>query len=95
MTITVTVRNGNREPLPGARVTLSTGGGKFLAKADTPFDPKARLHAPYTAEGTTDKNGQFTTWWVVNPAAASYELRIEVSKRGYIGTQAKETIQIK
>jgi hypothetical protein len=95
MTITVTVRDGDRKLLSGAKVSLSTGGGKFLAKADTPFDPKGRLHAPYSAEGTTDQKGQFTTWWVVNPAAGRYGLRIEVSKEGHNSSQSNEVIQIK
>src|SRR5262249_17391509 len=62
-TITVTVRAGDRSLLSGAKVTLSAGGGKFLPKADTPFDPKDRLHGPFSATGTTNDKGQFTTWW--------------------------------
>jgi hypothetical protein len=94
-TITVTARAGDRSLLPGAKVTISVGGGKFLPKADTQFDPKARLQGPFSATGTTNEKGQFTTWWVCNPAASGYALGIEASKEGYTGGKAKHTISIK
>jgi hypothetical protein len=94
-TITVTVRAGDRSLLPGAKVTISAGGGKFLPKADTPFDPKDRLHAPYSATGTSDEKGKFTTWWVVNPAAAGYVLNINASKQGFTTARAEHRIPIK
>jgi hypothetical protein len=94
-TITVTVRDGDRSLLSGAKVTISAGGGKFLPKADTQFDPKGRLQEPYSATGTTNDKGQFTTWWVCNPAAPGYGLGIEASKEGYTGGKAEHTIRIK
>jgi hypothetical protein len=94
-TITVTVRAGDGSPQANARVTVSSGGGRFLPKADEPFDSKARLHGPYSATGTTDEKGQFTTWWVCNPAAAGYVLGIEASKEGYTSGKAHWTIRIK
>jgi len=94
-TLTVTVRAGDRSVLPGAKVTISAGGGKFLPKADTPFDPKDRLHGPYSATGATDQKGQFTTWWVVNPATRGYVLDVEASKEGYSGGKTTYTIRIK
>ena len=94
-TITVTVRAGDRSLLSGAKVTISAGGGKFLPKADAPFDPKDRLHGPFSATGTTNDQGQWTTWWVCNPAASGYALGIEASKEGYVGGRAKHVIPIK
>src|SRR5262245_1130992 len=94
-TITVTVRAGDRSLLPGAKVTISAGGGRFLPKADTPFDPKARLQGPFSATGTTNDKGQFTTWWVCNPAAPAYVLNVEASKEGYTSGKARHTIPIK
>jgi hypothetical protein len=94
-TITVTVRAGDRSLLSGAKVTVSAGGGKFLPKSDTPFDPKDRLHGPFSAKGTANEKGQFTTWWVCNPAATGYVLRIEVSKEGYTSSKAEHAIPIK
>jgi hypothetical protein len=94
-TITVTVRTGDNRLLPGAKVTIAAGGGRFLAAADTPFDPKSRLHEPYSATGTTDKEGQFMTWWVVNPAAAGYQFSIEATREGYTGSKATLLIKTK
>jgi hypothetical protein len=94
-TITVTVRAGDRSLLPGAKVTIKAGDGKFLPKADTPFDPKDRLHEPYSATGTTDEKGNFTTWWVCNPAAAGYAMNIEASKEGHTSGKTEQIIKIK
>jgi hypothetical protein len=94
-TITVTVRAGDGSPLANARVAVSSGGGRFLPKADEPFDPKDRLHGPYKATGTTDEKGRFTTWWVCNPAAPGYVLGIEATKEGYTSGKAHWTIRIK
>jgi WD40 repeat protein len=94
-TITVTVRAGDRSLMPGAKVTISAGGGKFLPKADSPFDPKDRLHGPFSATGTTNEQGQWTTWWVCNPAASGYVLGIEASKEGHTSGKAKHVIPIK
>ena len=94
-TITVTVRAGDRSLLPGAKVTVGAGGGKFLPKADAAFDRKDRLHGPYSASGTSDDKGRFTTWWVVNPAAAGYGLSATASKEGYRSGKAEYTIRIK
>lgn len=94
-TITVIVRDGDGKLLPGANVRIGAGGGKFLPAADTPFDPKDRLHGPYSATGTTDQTGQFTTWWVVNPAAGAYRLDFEASKEGYTGGKTTHLIEIK
>jgi hypothetical protein len=92
--ITVTVRTADGGFLANAKVSITAGGGKFLPKADTPFDPKGRLHSPYSATGTTDDKGQFTTWWVCNPAASGYVLNIEVSSEGYINGKSNYTIHV-
>jgi hypothetical protein len=94
-TVTVTVRAGDRSLLQGAKVTVSAGGGKFLPKSDTPFNPKERLQGPYSATGTTDEKGQFTTWWVCNPGAAGYTLGVEASKESHTTGKAEWTIQVK
>ena len=93
-TITVKVRGGDYAALQGANVSVAAGGGKFLPTADTPFDPSERLHSPYSATGTTGKTGEFTTWWVVNPAAPAYNLGINVSKVGYISAKTDLLIKI-
>jgi hypothetical protein len=94
-TLTVTVRAGDRSLLPGAKVMITAGGGKFLATANEPFDPKERLHSPYSATGLSNARGQFTTWWVVNPAAPGYGLSIDASKEGFTAVRVKHTIRIK
>jgi hypothetical protein len=95
MTITVTVRAGDRSLLPGARVSISAGGGRFLPKADSRFDPKDRLHGPFSATGTANEQGQFTIWWVCNPAAPGYVLSLEATKDGYTAGKGELTITIK
>lgn len=94
-TLTVTVRAADGTPLSGANVTVSAGGGKFLPSADTSFDPESRLHSPYSATGTTDKQGQFTTWWVCNPCAAGYVLSVEASKGEDVSPRTEHRIVIK
>ena len=94
-TITVTVRSEDGRLLPGAKVTVKAGGGKFLPSSDAPFDPKSRLHAPYSAEGISDEKGRFTTWWVCNPCAPGYNLGIEASKEGFGGGRIEHAIRIK
>ena len=94
-TITVTVRDGDHNLLSGANVAISAGGGRFLPTADAPFDPKDRLHGPYSAAGTTDQKGQLTTWWVVNPAASGYGLSITASKEGYTDGTTELAIKLK
>jgi hypothetical protein len=91
-TITISARDANGAPVTGATVEVGAGGGKFLPTADTPYDPRSRLHEPYSASGFTDGQGRFMTWWVVNPAARSYELTAKASKEGY--TEAKTQFNI-
>jgi hypothetical protein len=91
-TITIVVSDGLRKPIPGAKVQIAAGGGRFLSGPDDPYDPRARLHGPYSASGTSDQEGRFVTWWVVNPAAPAYvmDIRATAESRG----EAQTTLQI-
>ena len=93
-TLTITVRAADGSPLSGAKVSVSAGGGKFLPTAETIFDPNSRLHGPYSATGTTDGQGQFTTWWVCNPCAAAYVLGVQASKDGNVSPRVEHRIRI-
>ncbi len=94
-TITAVVFDGQGKPAPGAKVQVSAGGGRFLPGPDDPYDPKARLHGPYTASGTSDQEGRFVTWWVVNPATAAYVMDIRAIKESWGETQTNLQILIK
>ncbi len=94
-TITAVVFDGQGKPAPGAKVQVSAGGGRFLPSPDTSYDPKARLHGPYTASGTSDQEGRFATWWVVNPAAPAYALGIRATKESWSEAQTNLLIVIK
>jgi hypothetical protein len=94
-TITAIVLDDRGAPAPGAFVQISAGGGRFLSSADATYDPKARLHGPYSASGTSDQAGRFMTWWVVNPAAAGYVMSIQAKKEGWGGAQTNLLITIK
>jgi hypothetical protein len=91
-TITAVVFDGQGKPAPGAKVQVSAGGGRFLPGPDDPYDPKTRLHGPYSASGTSDQEGRFVTWWVVNPATASYVLDIRATKESW--GEAQTNLQI-
>jgi hypothetical protein len=90
----ITVRTGDNQVLPEAAVHVESGGGKFFKNENSPYNPKARLHGPYSIAGHTDNNGQFRTWWVCNPCAGAYVLNIESAKKGYITGSAEFTIPI-
>ena len=94
-TITAVVCDGHGKPAPGAKVQISAGGGCFLSSSDAPFDPKARLYGPYSASGTSDQEGRFVTWWVVNPATAAYVMDIRATKEGWGKAQTNLSIAIK
>jgi hypothetical protein len=94
-TITAVVFDGQGKPAPGAKVQVSAGGGRFLPGLDAPYDPKARLHGPYSASGASDQEGRFVTWWVVNPATASYVMDIRATKEGCGEAQTNLQIVIK
>ncbi len=94
-TITAIVLDGHGKPVPGANVQIAAGGGRFLPSPDTSYDPKARLHGPYSASGTSDQEGRFVTWWVVNPAAPAYALGIRATKEGWSEAQTNLLIVIK
>jgi hypothetical protein len=94
-TITAVVIDGQGKPAPGAKVQVSAGGGRFLPGPDDPYDPKARLHGPYSASGTSDQEGRFVTWWVVNPAAPAYVMDIRATKETWSEAQTNLQIVIK
>jgi hypothetical protein len=91
-TITAVVSVGQGKPVPGAKVQIAAGGGRFLSSSDEPYDPKARLHGPYSVSGTSDREGRFVTWWVVNPAAPAYALDIRASSESQ--GEAQTNLQI-
>ena len=94
-TITAVISDGQGKPAAGAKVQISAGGGRFLPGPDDPYDPKARLHGPYSASGTTDQEGRFVTWWVVNPAAPVYVMGIRATKESWGEAQTNLEIIIK
>lgn len=94
-TITIVVSDGLGKPVPGAKVQIDAGGGRFLSGSDELYDTKARLHGPYSASGTSDKEGRFVTWWVVNPAAPAYVLGIRATAENRGEAQTNLHIVIK
>ncbi len=94
-TITAVVSDGQGKPAPGAKVQISAGGGRFLPGPDDPYDPKARLHGPYSVSGSSDQEGRFVTWWVVNPAAPGYVMDIRATKESWGDAQTNLQIVIK
>jgi hypothetical protein len=94
-TITTVVSDGRGKPAPGVKVLISAGGGRFLPGPDAPYDPKARLHGPYSASGISDQEGRFVTWWVVNPAAPAYVMGIRATKESWSEAQTNLQIVIK
>jgi len=94
-TITAVVYDGHGQPAPGAKVRISAGGGRFLSSSDAPYDSKARLHGPYSVSGTSDQEGRFVTWWVVNPAAPAYVLDIRATTESWGEVQTNLQIVIK
>jgi hypothetical protein len=93
-TITAVVSDGHGKPISGSKVLISAGGGRFLSGSDELYDPKARLHGPYSASGTSDPEGRFVTWWVVNPAAAGYIMDIRATKESWSEAQTNLQIEI-
>jgi hypothetical protein len=82
-TVTVRAQDSAGHPLPKARIQVRAGGGRFQENESVTYDPESRLQGPFSASGTTDANGIFTTWWVCNPCATIYVLEIEASWQGY------------
>ncbi|MBA7690698.1 hypothetical protein ES703_99229 [subsurface metagenome] len=95
-TIIVTVRDAQGHFVRDANVRVGAGGGKFLPREDTPYNPRSRLQGPYSKTGITNIDGKFLTWWVCNPCAKSYSLGVEAWKEGYLDAARIEiTIQIR
>jgi hypothetical protein len=93
-TIDVNVVDDDGRPVPSASVSINAGGGKFLASETENYDPAARLHSPYSASGTTDANGTFTTWWVCSPCAPAYGMTARATKDSYTGGEAELTVRV-
>ena len=70
-TIAVTVRNTAGQPVGGARVALSAGGGSFTGAKQ-----------PALAGGVTSADGVFRAEWRCQPCASSYQIRVEVNGAG-------------
>ena len=94
-TIIVTVRDAHDDLVRDANVVVAAGGGKFLQRANTPYNPKSRLHEPYSKSGSTNMRGEFMTWWVCNPCASAYFLSVKASKGGYLDAKSEFKIQIR
>jgi hypothetical protein len=91
--ITVIVRDDGRIVVPGATVTITAGGGRFLPEPNTRVVP-GRLPQ---VTGETNQEGRFVTDWVelVNPGAPRYELDIEAAKIGFTSGKAGLLIEVR
>ena len=93
--IVVTVRDGDRSLLPGAKVTVAAGGGDFLTETGKPIDPKDRGDHSNSVQGTTNSKGKFTTYWMnARTEGGRYVLGITATKKGYINGRADLSIHI-
>jgi hypothetical protein len=68
-------------PVVGAKVEISTGGGSFDGRG-------------METGGVTDNRGQFATTWSCVSCASGYELRVRVSKPGYVAANARLMVNI-
>lgn len=79
--LALTERN---EPVEGARVKISSGGGWFSGSGTT------------TEVGQTGENGVFATQWrAPDPAAQAYEMSVHVDREGFTGGEGTCTVPIK
>ncbi|UCH92244.1 MAG: hypothetical protein JSV88_18365 [Candidatus Aminicenantes bacterium] len=69
-------------PIPGAHVKISAGGGFFLDSNTT------------IVEGQTGDNGVFETPWKCLQCAPAYVLNIEVNKPGFQGWRGETKVEI-
>lgn len=91
--ITIVARDSNGNPLPEVSIRVSAGGGRFLQENET-YDPRSRLHNPYSVTGKTDRDGRFKTYWVCNPCARGYGMVAEAEKDGFIPGKTEFNISI-
>jgi uncharacterized GH25 family protein len=80
--IRVEVLSTPGNPLPGAHVEVSAGGGVFLDSGST------------VVGGQTEGNGMFITPWKCDQCASAYVFNIEVNKPGFQGWKGEATIHI-
>jgi hypothetical protein len=71
------------DPIPGAHVKISAGGGVFLDSAGL------------VVEGQTDINGVYVTPWKCMQCAPAYVFSIEVTKPGFDKGKSEATVNIK
>lgn len=70
------------DPIPGAYVKISVGGGFFIDSNNT------------TIEGNTGGDGVFETPWKCIQCAAAYVFDIEVNKPGFKGWKGETRVEI-
>lgn len=70
VTIVVTAKTRDGKPIAGAKVVVAAGGGTF------------RTTGRLQAEGQTDVNGTFTTYWLCQTCAPTYQLTADVTAPG-------------
>ncbi len=81
-TIVVTAVTQDGQPVPGATVTVSAGGGAFRESRSTQVG------------GVTDARGFFQTSWMCQPCAPAYGIGVEISKDGLAAGKADVTVKI-
>lgn len=92
--IHVNVRSSDTSaPVEGADVTVSAGGGRFLA-AHEPFELNARLHGPFSTSGTTDASGSYVTAWACRPCTAQYTISVRAERAGFVGAFLELPVRI-
>ncbi len=70
------------DPIPGAYVKISAGGGFFIDSNNT------------TVEGNTEADGAFETPWKCIECAPAYVFAVEVNKPGFKGWQGETRVEI-
>ncbi len=80
--IRVEVFSAPGNPLPGAHVEISAGGGVFLDSGGT------------VAAGQTGGDGIYATSWKCDPCAPDYVFNIEVNKPGFQGWKGEAGVHI-
>ncbi|MCC6368318.1 MAG: TIR domain-containing protein [Bryobacterales bacterium] len=78
--ISVRVFDGS-EPVSGATVTISAGGGAFRGNGTE-------------VTGETNSRGQYVAVWSCAACASAYEMTVRVKKRGYAPASARATVRV-
>ena len=80
-TIAVSVATREGQPIAGAKVVLSVGGGLFVRTGNM------------RDEGITDASGAFRTQWQCKPCAPAYQITIDVTATNF--PAGKATVDVK